>query len=77
MVESISETTLTKAIDRVLELEPNNPDFLFAKAEALFARVDGETGMEFRKKTLEVDPSHFDANMLNKHWGKLVSLILI
>ncbi len=67
-VEMGSETPLTKAIDRVLELEPNNPDFLFAKAEAHYARMDGETGMEFIKKTLEVDPNHFDANMLTNHW---------
>ena len=67
-VEFGSETPLTKAIDRVLELEPNNPDFLFAKAEAHYARMDGETGLEFRKKTLEAAPDHFDANMLSTHW---------
>jgi hypothetical protein len=75
-VEMGSETPLTKAIDRVLELEPNNPDFLFAKAEAHYARMDGETGMEFRKKTLQVDPNHFDANMLTNHyenWDHLFS----
>jgi len=67
-VELGSETPLTKAIDKVLKLEPNNPDFLFAKAEAHYARADGETGMEFRKKTLEVDPNHFDAMMLSNHY---------
>lgn len=75
-VEMGSETPLTKAIDRVLELEPNNPEFLFAKAEAHYARMDGETGLEFRNKTLQVDPNHFDANMLTNHyenWDHLFS----
>src|SRR3990170_2583637 len=42
MVEMGSETPITKAIDHVLELSPNNPDFLFAKSEAHYARMDGE-----------------------------------
>ena len=67
-VEFGSETPLTKALDRVLELEPDNADFLFAKAEAHYARLDGETGLEYINKTLAVDPDHFDANMLATHY---------
>ena len=70
IVEMGSETPITKAIDHVLELSPNSPDFLFAKSEAHYARMDGETGIEYRKKTLTVAPDHFDANMLQNHYDQ-------
>jgi len=72
--KSGSESPLTKAVDRVLELAPENPDFLFAKSEAHYALADGETGQEYRKRTLAIAPDHFDANMAqnhHRHWSNL------
>lgn len=72
--ESGSESPLTKAVDRVLELAPEDPDFLFAKSEAHYARADGETGQEYRRRTLAVAPDHFDANMRQNYGGQWPNL---
>ena len=62
-----SETPLIKAVDKIIELAPEDPDFLFAKSEAHYMQADGETGQEYRKKTLAVAPNHFDANMRQEY----------
>lgn len=70
------ETELTKAADRLLERNPENPEFLFAKAEAHYARMDGETGEAYRKMVLDRDPDHFDAKMRGRYfeqWDGLFS----
>jgi hypothetical protein len=75
-VEFGSESDLTQAIDRVLELDPKNPDYLFAKSEAHYARLDGETGQAFRRKVLALNPNHFDAQMRERYfenWDHLFS----
>jgi hypothetical protein len=66
-VELGSESPLTKAIDRVLELEPGNPDLLFAKSEAHYARMDGETGLTYLKQALSAFPDHFEASMRERY----------
>jgi hypothetical protein len=62
-----SESPLTKAVDRVLELAADDPDFLFAKSEAHAARMDGKTSLEYLRKTLAVAPDHYDAKMRQNH----------
>ena len=64
------ETPLIRAVDRVLEIDPDNPVYLFAKSEAFYACMDGEKGQAFREKTLEKAPNHFDARMRERHFGQ-------
>ena len=62
------ETPLLKAVDKILDIDPDNPVYLFAKSEAFYASMDGENGQLFREKTLEKDPDHFDARMRERHF---------
>lgn len=62
-----TELPLIKIVDRIVELAPENPDFLFAKSEAHYLQADGEIGQEYRQKTLEFAPDHFDANMRHEY----------
>ena len=64
------ETPLIKAIDEILDIDPDNPVYLFAKSEAFYACMDGEKGQLFRKRVLEKDPDHFDARMREGHFDR-------
>ena len=61
---------LIDAIDRVLEIRPDDADVLFAKAEAYSFTRDDETGQRLRRQALALAPEHFDAQMREKHFTR-------
>lgn len=63
-----SESPLIQKIDQILELVPDDPDFLFAKSEAYYAHLDGETGQKYIQRVLAISPDYFDAVMREKHF---------
>jgi len=54
---------LINAIDQILQVTPNNPDVLFAKAEIYSLLRDDKTGQRLRREVLRLEPNHFDAYM--------------
>jgi len=65
---------LINLIDKILQLVPDEPDMLFAKAEAHSLLLDDETGQRLRREVLRLDANHFNAYMREKHfkeWGNI------
>jgi tetratricopeptide (TPR) repeat protein len=58
---------LTRAIGRALQLAPDDPDLLFARAEAEAAQGNAEAARELRERVLRLRPDHFDAGMRQRH----------
>jgi hypothetical protein len=63
-----------EAVDKALELAPNDPDLLFAKSEALEARMEGATAQEVRRRALTIAPNHFDCKMREQHYQEWENL---
>ncbi len=59
---------LLEIIDRILQLSPDNPNFLFAKAETHSLLRDDETGQRLRRQVLKLNPDHFDASMREQYF---------
>ncbi|OEU66713.1 MAG: hypothetical protein BA863_03815 [Desulfovibrio sp. S3730MH75] len=65
--DSGSSPPFIKQIDDLMKSVPNDPDVLFLKSEAHFAIMDGEIGLKYQKRTLDIDPDHFDAKMRSRY----------
>jgi hypothetical protein len=61
---------LINVIDEILRLAPDEPDFLFAKAETYSIILDDETGQQLRREVLRLNPNHFDAYMREQYFKR-------
>ncbi len=58
---------LEKAIDNLLNQNPDDSDFLFAKSEVQYASLRQVEGKETREKLMHLHPNHYNANLREKH----------